>query len=99
MELTGITFLDKRMKLRVNPTSAMELDNADEGDPQAETMQLLVQDVLMAIDMPESNKPLFHLVDETTGGSHEGFYPENADREQMDLQHTASLVMTHLIWE
>ena len=53
----------------------------------------------MDIIMPGSNKPLFHLVAESTGGSHEGFYPENEDREQMALQHTASFVMTRLIWK
>ena len=87
VELTGITFLDEKMKLRVNSTSAMELDDAGERAHQAETVELSVRDVLIGIDMPDPSKPSLYMVAETMGGSHDRFYPENADREQMAQQH------------
>ena len=44
------------------------------------------------------DKPLFHMISGAPGGSHEGFYLESKEREDMVSQHTASLVMTQLIW-
>ena len=52
----------------------------------------------MAITIPDTDKPIFHHISCASGGSHEGFYPESKDREDMASQHTASLVMTQLIW-
>ena len=97
VELIGITFLDEKMELRVNSTAARDIDD-DDDPPEGESVQLLVRDVLMHITMPGSGKPLFHLVAESTGGSHEVFYPENEEREQMALQHKAYFVTTRLIW-
>ena len=85
MEPIGITFLDEQMTLRVNPTSATDIDD-DDNPPGGETVRRLVRDVLMDITMPDSDKPLSHLVVDSTGGLHEGFYPEDKEREHMALQ-------------
>ena len=39
VELIGITFLDEKMTLRVNPTSARDIEN-DDNPPERETLQL-----------------------------------------------------------
>ena len=81
VELTGVVALDKTMERTVTPTSDAEPDDAEEEPPAPKTVHLSVREILMAIDMPDTDKPLFHMIAETPGGGHEGFYPENNDRE------------------
>ena len=86
------------MVLKINALANAELDGEEqEGPPTAKTVNLSVRDILMAITILDTDKPLFHMISGASGGSHEGFYPESKDREDMATQHTASLVMTHLI--
>ena len=61
-------------------------------------MNLSVREILMAITISDTDEPLFHMIGESPGKKHEGFYPESKDREDMASQHTASLVMTQTIW-
>ena len=99
VELTGIMDLDERMVLKINALANAELDDEEEeGPPTDKTVTLSVRDILMAITIPDTDKPLFHMISGASGGSHEGFYPESKEGEDMASQHTASLVMTQLIW-
>ena len=60
----------------MNSTFTRDIDD-DDNPPEGETVRLSVRDVLMDITMPGSDKSLFRLVAESTGGSHKGFCPEN----------------------
>ena len=99
VELVGITFLDEKMTLRVDPTSAKSVDDDKDMPPQVKTEILCVRNILMDIRLSDSNKHLFHMVSKSMSRSHEGLYPKNEEMEHMALQNTASFVMIHLIWK
>ena len=86
------------MELTINPISSAELDDGEDASLTAKTVNLSVREILMSVTIPDTDKPLFHMIGGASGGSHEDFYPESKDREDMASQHTASLVMTQLIW-
>ena len=80
VELTGILGLDERMELKINALANAELDDEEqEGPPLAKKANLSVRDILMAITIMDTDKPLLHMISGASGGSHEGFYPENKD--------------------
>ena len=82
VELIGIMELDELIELTINALANAELDDEEqEGLLPAKTVKLSVQDILMAITTPDTDKPLFHMISGASGGSHEGFYPESKDRE------------------
>ena len=99
VELTGIIELDERMELTINALASAELDDEEqEGLLPAKTVKLSVRDIVMAITIPDTDKPLFLMISGASGGSHKGFYPESKDHEDMASQHTAPLVMTQFVW-
>ena len=98
VELNGIIELNESMELAINPISSAGMDDAEDAPLAAKTVNLSVREILMAITIPDTDKPLFHMIGESPGGIQEGFYPESNDREDMASQHTATLVMTQHIW-
>ena len=73
VELTGIIELDESMELAINPISSAELDDEEDASLTAKTVNRSVRKILMAITIPDTDKPLFHMIGKSPGERHEGF--------------------------
>ena len=68
VELTGIMELDEQMEHTTNALANAKLDNEEhEGPPPSKTVNLSVRDILMAITILDTDKPLFHMISGTSG--------------------------------